>query len=181
MTLAQLESDLRAANEKTSTLIADAGQKANAENRVWTDEERVAIKGSIAEAEAIHKRIEQLRGDQELVTRLDKLTGSVGRPTSSGLIVPRTNLTIGAQFVQSAEFQTLIRSGLHRRGSAWSSGAVECTDPFLQMMRATTLTEDPASGGKLIAPQYLPGIVPLNYKRLMMASILASGTTDSNA
>lgn len=36
-------------------------------------------------------------------------------------------------------------------------------------------------GGQLVAPQFLPGIVPLKFQRLTIADLLASGTTDTAA
>ena len=46
---------------------------------------------------------------------------------------------------------------------------------------AATLETDAASGGDLIVTQYRPGILPLRFKRLVVADLLASGTTDSNS
>jgi HK97 family phage major capsid protein len=58
---------------------------------------------------------------------------------------------------------------------------VELIDHGGHGFRADTITEDPASGGALIIPQYLPGIVPILFKRLVIADLMASGLTDSNA
>ncbi len=36
-------------------------------------------------------------------------------------------------------------------------------------------------GGQLVAPQFLPGIVPLNFQQLTIADLLAQGTTNSSS
>lgn len=197
MNIAQLETDLRAAKEKARSRIDEVTRACQTHvtraatatepaitGRMMTTEERASIDALLADGEALQQRLQQVQSDRALITRLDQLTGGAGttaptRPVSDGSLMPRGAASIGTQFVQSQEYQTLIRSGL-RRGASWSSGAVECYEPF-QGMRATTLTEDPASGGKLIVPQYLPGIVPLNFKRLVVADLMASGTTTSNS
>ena len=46
---------------------------------------------------------------------------------------------------------------------------------------ATTLTEDVASGGKLIIPDYRPGILPLLFKPITIRDLLATGSTNSNS
>jgi HK97 family phage major capsid protein len=48
-------------------------------------------------------------------------------------------------------------------------------------MFATTLTEDPASGGKLVVPDYQLPIRPLPTRLPVVADLLMSGTTASNA
>jgi len=45
---------------------------------------------------------------------------------------------------------------------------------------AATLSEDPASGGKLVVPDYRPGIVPTATRPIVVADLLMPGTTDSN-
>lgn len=48
-------------------------------------------------------------------------------------------------------------------------------------MFATTLDETSGSGGQLIVTDYRPGVLPLLFKRLVIADLLASGTTESNS
>jgi len=179
MMIHQLEADLRTKKEKIAALIQDLSQKAKADgDRLLTDEEKVPVRALMTEAEALQKRIDGARDDAAFLAKVTDLTGGTARHNAAdGLLVPDQR-SLGQQFVQSGEFQTLLRAGL-RRGASWSSGAIECFDPFL--LRATTLTEDPASGGKLIQPQYLPGIQPLLFKRLVIADLMAAGTTNSNS
>jgi HK97 family phage major capsid protein len=187
MNITQLESDRRAVAEKAAALIRDTVHKCdetvatNADGstttgRLMTKEERAAIDALLAEGDGLHKRIEAAKSDAELLDRLGKLTGGES-VTRVPALAPRSDgRTLGAQFTQSEQFKQLIKSGLHRAGRSWASGVVECYD-----FRATTLTEDVASGGKLIIPQYTPGIVQTLFKRLVVADLMASGTADSNA
>jgi HK97 family phage major capsid protein len=192
MNILQLERDLRAAKEKAAGLIAETTRACEAHvvvnadgtkttGRLMTDEEKQKIGAALAEAEAIQKRIDAAKGDADLIARLDKLTGTGGpaRPFSLGA-APFERRSIGQQFTQSPDFRDFIKSGAHRGSNAWTSPAIECYEPAPSMY-GTLLSEDPASGGKLVVPQYLPGIQPLMFKRLVVAQLIASGTTGSNA
>ena len=186
MKLAQLETDLAAVVGRATALITDITHRCdeatttNADGstttgRPMTDDEKQQINAVLAEGAAIKAKIDTLRGDAELRTRVEQLTGGVRQ---NGMAVPTVDRrSIGVQFTQNAEFQQFIRNGGHRRNGAWASPPIECFGP----LRATTLTEDPASGGKLLVPQYLPGILSVQFKRLVVADLIASGTATSNA
>ncbi len=186
MTIAQLETDLAAVATKATALINDITHRCdeavvtNADGskttgRPMTAEEKAQIDGVLAEGAAIKSKLDTLRGDAELRTRVEALTGGV-RP-ASGAPLTTDRRSMGQQFVQNAEFQQFIRNGGHRRNGAWATPPIECFGP----LRATTLTEDPASGGKLLVPQYLPGILPVLFKRLVVADLMGAGTATSNA
>lgn len=192
MNLAQLETDLRAVRERAATLIA-ATTRACQEHvvraatatdaaitgRPMTAEERAAIEAVLNEGEAIQSRITGQQNDASLLARLDRITGGGGAPAparaSGG---SRRRSSIGAQYVASAMYQDFIRAQGHRRAGAWSSPTFESTDGFL--MLGATLTEDPASGGTLIQPDYQTGLVELLSRRTVVADLIAPGTTDSN-
>jgi HK97 family phage major capsid protein len=190
MKLAQLETDLAAVVARATALINDITHKCdetvvtNADGstttgRAMTDDEKQQINAVLAEGAVIKTKIDTLRGDAELRTRVEALTGGVR--SASAIAVPATDRrSIGQQFVQNPDFLQFIRSGAHRRNGAWASPPIECFGPF-GPMRATTLTEDPASGGKLLVPQYLPGIMSVQFKRLVVADLMASGQATSNA
>jgi HK97 family phage major capsid protein len=186
MTITQLETDLATATEKAAALIDKTTHAATtldtegkvASSRPFTPEEKGAINAALAEAETIQKRIDGMKGDAELIAKVGKLTAN--RPTSTNAVTPTVDRrSIGQQFTQHADIREFLKHGGHRRNGAWATPPIECTNPFA--MRATTLTEDAASGGKLVAPQYLPGIQSLLFKRLVVADLMASGTTMSNA
>jgi len=193
MNIAQLERDLAAKRQaamalmettqrecQTTVVRAATATEPAITGRLMTVEEKAAINALLSEAEGIHRRIEGSKSDNDLLARLDQLAG--GQPhTPSSLWTPRSGQrTIGQQFTQDANVQEWLKQGGHRRSGSWSSPAVDCADPFLDL-RATTLTEDPASAGKLLVPQYLPGIQPLLFKKLTIAMLMASGTATSNA
>ena len=187
MNITQLESDLRAVREKAATLIQETSRKCEepvtqadgtkTTGRLMTKEERGAIDALLAEGEGLQKRIDAAKGDAELLEKLGKLGGGTALVPRAQTLPARTETrSLGAQFTQSDQFRQLIESGVHRAGRSWASGVVECYD-----FRATTLTSDPASGGKLVVPQYTPGIVQTMFKRLVVADLMGSGTADSNA
>ena len=66
---------------------------------------------------------------------------------------------------------------MHRTSSAWRSPSVELAVDWSRRAHATTLTEDAASGGDLVIPQYVPGIQPVLFGRLVVADLIAPGTT----
>lgn len=194
MTLAQLEADLAAKKTQARSLIdatalkcrdhvaraATASEPAQT-GRLMTADERGAIDAILGEAEAIQQRISGMQSDASLLRRLDQITGggSPATPSSGAPSHATSRLTIGAQFVQAAPYLAWIRGGGHRNAGAWSSPPVDAAfDGWL--MRATTLTEDPASGGALVRPDFQVGIVELRYRRTVVADLIAPGTTESN-
>jgi HK97 family phage major capsid protein len=84
--------------------------------------------------------------------------------------------SIGAQFLHSSAGRWL-RENKHR-GAHWETPAAEIADP---RMFATTITENPASGGVVVPPDYRPGIVPIPLRPPVVADLLAGGITTSNA
>jgi HK97 family phage major capsid protein len=181
MNIAQLETDLKAVAAKATAMINDIAhdcRETNADGstteRPMNDDERKRIDAVLAEGAAIKAKLDTLKGDAELRNRVNALTGGIQNANGSGLATIDRR-TIGQQFTQDANVSQFFRNGAHRRSASWASPAVECS------LRATTLTEDPASGGKLIVPQYMPGILPVLFKRLMVADLMASGQATANA
>lgn len=193
MNIAQLERDLAGARAKAESLIASTakacqehvvkaatGTEAAIIGRLMTDEERAAIDTVLKDAEGIQDKITRAKSDVALTARLDKIMG--GRPvsTNGSLVAPASMKSLGTQWVESDGFN-YFKQGMHHGGSAWRSPAIELAYDPSRGLWGTTLTEDPASGGKLLVPQYLPGILQKLTRRLVVADLLASGTTDSNA
>src|SRR5262245_65362454 len=94
MTLAQLESDLRAAKDRARTLIDATALKCRDHvvraatatepaitGRLMTAEERSAIDAALKDAEAIQTRIDGMQSDAALIARLDKIAGGNSAPT----------------------------------------------------------------------------------------------------
>jgi HK97 family phage major capsid protein len=183
MTLAQLESDLKAQNAKAADLIERTGRACDATDpgRLMTAEEKGAINAELSVIKDLETRIAAKRGDAELLDKVARLRdgAAVATAVAASRGLP-SHLTVGQQVAQHPDFQEFIKRGGHRGSHAWSSPAIECFNPLTQM-RATTLTEDAASGGKLLVPQYLPGILPTLFKPTVVADLMASGQASSNS
>jgi HK97 family phage major capsid protein len=80
---------------------------------------------------------------------------------------------MGQQFVDHAAMKEFLTRGGHRSSGAWMSPAIE--------LQATTLDTSAGSGGPLIITDFQPGILPLLFKRLTVADLIAPGTTTSNS
>lgn len=175
-----LERDLDAKRQEGLALLAKTSKLADAEDRVFTDEEAAALKAIGDAGQDLKKKIARAKGDSELATALEQLQlQGVGNGTPGAKV--KTRMSLGEQFV-AAEGYDFFRKSLHRSQSAWRSPSVELFDAVTGRydLRAATLTEDPASGGSLVVPDYQPGIQQPPMRRLVVADLLPSGTTDSN-
>jgi len=192
MNLAQLETDLRTKKQALRALVENTARACQDHvvtpatattpaviGRLMTADEKAAIKVQQDECAAIQARIDGMQGDAALVRLVQGMTadnvhgGVGGADPRAGA----SRLSIGQQFVGDDGVRAFLAAGGHRRNGAWATPPVECFGP----LHATTLTEDPASGGKLVVPQYLPGIRSVMFKRLVVADLMAPGTATSNA
>lgn len=183
MHIAQLEADLAAKQSTFRAQYETLSQLAEKEQRESTDEERAKLQAILDDAKKIKARIDRAKGDVALSEEMEALYGRTTSATSQQqrLVQPATIAQMksaGQLWAESDAFRFFKDRMHHSGGSAWRSPSIEV--PYASMF-ATTLTEDPASGGKLITPQYLPGIQSLMFKRLVVADLMASGTTDSNS
>jgi HK97 family phage major capsid protein len=183
MRIAQLETDLAAKQAAFHALHRDMTAIFDAENRESTPEERAKLQAVLDEAKAIKVRIDRAKSDQAMTAELDALYTKAAAPQApitsrTGAIIRPTDkqvMTLGQQWAASEAMDYFRKQGHRTGGAQWASPTVELD------MFATTLTEGAGSGGALIIPQYQPGIMSLLFKRLMVADLLASGTTNSNA
>jgi HK97 family phage major capsid protein len=186
-TLAQLEADKKAIAEKLKTKM-DAVMHAAAEHvvtpatatapavvgREWTKEERAELEALAVEGRAIKARIEAAQGDANLMAEFERLTAGMAQAAAEGNAARETRQvrSIGQQFIADPLYRAWIKDGGHKRVGSLSPG-VE--------LHATTLDTTAGSGGPLILPDTRPGIVELLFKRLVVADLIAPGTTDSNS
>jgi HK97 family phage major capsid protein len=191
MNIAQLERDLLQKTDEIAALIEKTGRACMAhetkdangtvieKGRLYTAEERKAIQDLLKEGEAINVKLQAAKSEQSFADELKRLTAglSEAQARQSSPLTPgqvrRELRSLGQQFVDSEAFAWLQKTKGGVRGSAWHSPVVE--------LHATTLTESLTSGGDLIVPDYRPGIVDLRFKRLVVADLIAPGTTESNA
>jgi HK97 family phage major capsid protein len=189
MNVAQLEADLKAKQLEAKTLL-EATMRTCADHvvtpatattpavtgRVMTDEERAKVQTKLDEAKAIKARIDAAQSDANMLAELDRLTAGMeaAQPQrhGNGQQPAREVRSLGHQFVADAAYREFIKRGGHRVTGAWTSPGVE--------LQATVLSEGAGSGGPLIIPDYQPGIVPLLFKRLVVADLIAPGTTTGN-
>jgi HK97 family phage major capsid protein len=177
MNIAQLERDAQKAGDAAVALMKATMQTAETEQRVMTGAERAAITAKGDEAKAARTLVDQARGDAALFTSLETLAKPVGRgQTVAAALSAQRLASLGAQFVAS-EAGEFHRTRGHRSGSAWRSPSAELFRPDQSMM-ATTITNDPASGGALVIPQYVPGIIAPT-RRLVVADLFSQGTTNT--
>jgi HK97 family phage major capsid protein len=192
MTLAQLETDLRAKQAEIQTLIetqmraceahvvtpasAD-GKTAAVTGRLRTDEEKAAVQTLLTEGKAIRARIDGMMGDANLLAEIERLTGGMtARPApGAGHQSGRETRSMGQQFVEDAGIRAFIKAGGHQvqQGAMFTSPSVD--------LQATLLDTTSGSGGPLIVPDYRPGVVMIGLRRTVVADLIAPGTTESNA
>lgn len=169
MTLYELE-------DRTSAAIANAlhvesrlQDRAASEQRDLTSTEQTTLGDALRVAEGLKAQLKTKRGHANLMGEIEKATGGVGASITRG----GTSASLGQQFINSETFEFLKRMRGQFPQGAWTSPSSE--------LMAATLTQDSASGGALVLPQYLPGITPTATRPLTVAALLAQGTTDSNA
>ena len=161
--------DALAAASATAQAVMTA---AEAESRELTDAEKVTVDAQLAEARALKARIGRAEENDSLQAELAALRAEGEKAAvqaSTSALVPASAVgkTLGRQWVESTAFD-YFRQGLHRAPAGWQSPAVE--------LHAATLTEDPASGGKLLAPQQQAGILAATPPLIRVADLFAQGT-----
>lgn len=190
LNIAQLEADLKAKQAAAKTLL-ETTMRACQEHvvtpatttapavtgRVMTAEEKGAIEAILVEAKGIKARIDAASNDASMMAEIARLTEGLATRPARTVAADRPALrSIGAQFVQNEAYRRFIAGKGHQSNAAWSSPAVDCETEFM----ATTLDTSSGSGGQLIIPDTRPGFIPLLFKRLVVADLIAPGTTDSN-
>jgi HK97 family phage major capsid protein len=181
LNVAQLERDLVAKRKEGEALFEATCRKCDADqNREMTAEEKQAINTIITDGEAIQAKIARAKEPDAMREALALMTGPAPVVEKTPAL-PASRLSPGTQWTENAAVQQFFKSGQHRTSSAWRSPATELAVNWGNRFHATTLTTDPASGGDLIRPTYLPGIQSLQFARMVVADLLASGTTDSNS
>lgn len=186
MKITQLESDLRAKQAGIKSLIESQMKACNEHvakaatatepavlGRTRTDEEKAAVQAMLDEAKGLRAKIDGTQADATLNAEIERLTaGLAGQPKADSGHA-RELRSMGTQFVNDPGLRAWIKSGGHQQQGMWNSPGVE--------LQATLLDTSGGSGGPLIVPDYRPGVVPLLYRRPVVADLIAAGTTDSNA
>jgi HK97 family phage major capsid protein len=165
-----------------------------ASGRLPNDEERTRAAALLAEAKTAKKEeLDPLLSIVEMEGELSEL-GKVGLPDGSRKASGDVGdfgrnaafKDVGAQIVDFEGFER-IRDPKKRVGS-WTTGPMELKGwesmvgpTYLGPAGAkTTLDSSGGSGGALIQPDVQAGILPILFRRLTVADLLAPGSTDSN-
>jgi HK97 family phage major capsid protein len=126
-----------------------------------------------------------LEGNGEtLRSRLDFYHGKAkGAPVPWQQIAGGANperKSLGQRFVEAQEYKDLLESGaLTSDNARFSSGRVK--DRTYEEKAATDVIYSGAGGGGgLIIPQYLPGVLPLPARPLVVRDLFSAGTTTSD-
>lgn len=182
MNIDALERDLATAREDALAMYKRTAITAESENRPFTDEEHATLNAAKDKGNAIQTKIARARADVGMLAEIERLA-TAGKPAAAAALTRRAQ-SWGETFTASAAFE-FFKQGHHRSAAAWRSPSVELPwvtgSGGLPSLRAATLTEDPASGGALIVPQYLPGIVQPLPTPVLVSELFAQGTTSSNA
>jgi HK97 family phage major capsid protein len=184
MNIDALERDLAKAKDEAVALLKRTMVAADAEgNRLFTDDEHAAINGKKAECVALQAKIARASADAGMLAEIERIT-STAQPRQAGAPNGRRALSWGEQFY-AGDAGAFIRAGGHKSASNWRTPSQELAWPTgyggVPIVRGATLTEDPASGGALVVPQYLPGIVSPIPPQVLVSELFAQGTTNSNA
>jgi HK97 family phage major capsid protein len=162
----ELRAALRIATEAARTVMTAA----EAENRELTPEERAAVDEKLTAARELKAKMDRAEQNDTRQAEIAALLAAGRAPAP--VPAAATTKSLGTQWVESPAFE-FFRAGRHRGLAAWASEAVE--------LHAATLTEDPASGGKLLMPQQVPGILSIPVAPPRVAALFAQGTATTAA
>lgn len=179
MNHAALERDLAKIQSRARALFESTAKTCEAEDREFTPEERAAVQAIVDEGKPIKAKLDRLKVDASMRESIDQMLGEEAARQTSTAASPAGRRggvrSLGAQFVDSDTYKAFRTQPRHVRGARWSTGVVELHSELLDSDAGS-----PGSGGDLIVADYRPGILPLLFRRLTVADLIAPGTTDSN-
>lgn len=164
----QLETELKEATNKAKTVMTAAEN----EKRELTEEERKGVQSHLDEAKRIKASIDRIDGDEEMRKQIAALGAVAPTPAAPGADATKASVrkSIGQLFIESSIWQA-CKAGKHMQQGFSESMEID----------ATLLDESAGSGGKLVLPDYQPGILPLLFRAIRITQLLAPGTTNSNS
>lgn len=143
---------------------------AESETRSVTSEEKDQVERLIAEAQGLKSKITSIEDNEHLRKSIEDMNGVFNQPPEEA---PTSARTFGEAFVKADAYRALKSGGM--KGGKWTTGPIE-VDAGLFGGKATV--SEAASA--IIQPSVTPGILPTLFRRLTVADLIASGTTDSN-
>lgn len=148
-------------------------EAAAADGRGVDEDEDTRLKGFLKQVDVLKEQRREVEAALETRDRVRTIGDAIEIESDerSGKAEPRPRAeSIGEAFVKSDGYQRLRDQGF---SGNWTTGTID-------MEGKTLLSEASGSGGKLVVPQYEPGVVPTLFQRLTVANLMASGTTDTN-
>jgi HK97 family phage major capsid protein len=103
------------------------------------------------------------------------VSGADVAPEEKAVDAPVQHRSLGGQVVNSAAYKSLI-TGQSKAASVDIKAATTIDEGIIPAFSGGA-----GIGGQLVAPQFLPGIVPLKFQPLTIADLLAQGTTTSSS
>jgi HK97 family phage major capsid protein len=150
--------------------ITETAQKAA---RSLTSEEKQQVETLLTEVNQFKSRVQEMDDNERIAEAIEGMKRPVNQVAEQP--AAKSASSFGDMFVKSDAFQSL-RSAFKSGGLTgnWTSGPVEMPD-FFDAKATVTSTASP-----IVPIDVQPGINPLLMRRLTIADLLASGTTDSS-
>jgi HK97 family phage major capsid protein len=161
-------------------------EKAEAENRDLSAEEREQITAAISAASGIKSRIDQSKADSDLTAQLSGLGEGIGvlptldrdRPgDGDALWTPRKGQTLGSAFAQSPQLKALLKAYPNGR---IPERAVVNSQPFGAKALITGLSDTSAGAFVVNDEQGLKVGLDAFQRPLTIRQLVTNGTTDSD-
>lgn len=86
--------------------------------------------------------------------------------------------SLGGQFVESEQYAELLASGA--LGSDNQPFKTEGFRPDMQAAATDVISSGAGGGGALVTPQYLPGVIPLPQRPIVLRDLFSNDTTQSD-
>jgi HK97 family phage major capsid protein len=147
--------------------------------------EVAALDEAMAEARALRSELDGRKALDALTAGMHLSGGSSSDPAYNDpplggyLTTMGGAMSFGREFVESEQYQQAKASGMFRSGGSWQTPPVEVKG--VPEFKTTLLETPPGAGAALAQPDLQPGIIPLALPRVVVADLLPSGTTTSNA
>jgi HK97 family phage major capsid protein len=163
----QAEAKLTEANE--------IAKKAADEGRAITSDERKRVEGLLEDVSTLKVKLDEIGDNAKLTELVDKMNASFTAPV---VPAPESAKSIGDAVVLSEQYQALKANGFSGK---WTTGPIEL--PGFGPLGGqpdgakATVTE---TASPIVTPDFRPGITDILFRRLTIADLLATGTTESN-
>ncbi len=162
---------LESEKDRLLTKATNINEKALAEDRSLSDSERSEVEGIIQQVHEYKARIQEMADNEAIQESIEQMRGPVNVPSEDA---PSGAKSVGGAFTKSDAYRSL-QSGFKggQLGSRWTTGPVEI--PFDAKATVTSTASD------IVQPDVQGGILGYLSRRLTIADLIASGTTDSSS